>query len=55
MRTAAALAGGRAWRRDRSRAGLRGVVPDVWMLIGCSVIVGSGLFVFYREAVLGQR
>jgi drug/metabolite transporter (DMT)-like permease len=32
-----------------------GDVPDVWMLIGCSVIVGSGLFVFYREAVLGKR
>jgi drug/metabolite transporter (DMT)-like permease len=32
-----------------------GDVPDVWMLIGCTVIVASGLFVFYREAVLGKR
>jgi drug/metabolite transporter (DMT)-like permease len=29
--------------------------PDVWMLLGCTVIVASGLFVFYREAVLGKR
>jgi drug/metabolite transporter (DMT)-like permease len=26
-------------------------LPDVWMLIGGAVIVGSGLYVFYREAV----
>jgi drug/metabolite transporter (DMT)-like permease len=32
-----------------------GDVPDVWMLLGCTVIVASGLFVFYREAVLGKR
>jgi hypothetical protein len=29
--------------------------PDLWMLPGCTVIVGSGLFVFHREAVLGKR
>jgi drug/metabolite transporter (DMT)-like permease len=32
-----------------------GDVPDFWMLAGCSVITASGLFVFYREAVLGRR
>jgi drug/metabolite transporter (DMT)-like permease len=32
-----------------------GDLPDRWMLLGCTVIVGSGLFVFYREAVLGKR
>ena len=31
-----------------------GDVPDVWMLLGGAVIVGSGLYVFYREAVLGR-
>jgi drug/metabolite transporter (DMT)-like permease len=31
-----------------------GDVPNVWMLVGGSVIVASGLFVFYREAVLGR-
>jgi drug/metabolite transporter (DMT)-like permease len=31
-----------------------GDVPDRWMLMGCAVIVTSGLFVFYREAVLGK-
>lgn len=31
-----------------------GDLPDGWMLLGCAVIVGSGLFVFYREAVLGK-
>jgi drug/metabolite transporter (DMT)-like permease len=31
-----------------------GDVPDRWMLVGCAVIVASGLFVFYREAVLGK-
>jgi drug/metabolite transporter (DMT)-like permease len=29
-----------------------GDVPDRWMLLGCCVIVASGLYVFYREAVL---
>jgi drug/metabolite transporter (DMT)-like permease len=29
-------------------------MPDRWMLIGCCVIVASGLYVFYREAVLGK-
>jgi drug/metabolite transporter (DMT)-like permease len=32
-----------------------GDLPDLWMLVGCTVIVASGLFVFYREAVLGKR
>lgn len=31
-----------------------GDVPDRWMLTGCAVIVASGLYVFYREAVLGK-
>jgi drug/metabolite transporter (DMT)-like permease len=31
-----------------------GDVPDRWMLVGCCVIVASGLYVFYREAVLGK-
>jgi drug/metabolite transporter (DMT)-like permease len=32
-----------------------GDLPDIWMLLGCTVIVASGLFLFYREAVLGKR
>ena len=32
-----------------------GDLPDLWMLLGCTVIVASGLFVFHREAVLGER
>ena len=31
-----------------------GDVPDTWMLLGGAVIVASGLYVFYREAVLGR-
>jgi drug/metabolite transporter (DMT)-like permease len=31
-----------------------GDLPDGWMLIGCAVIIASGLYVFYREAVLGK-
>jgi drug/metabolite transporter (DMT)-like permease len=31
-----------------------GDVPNAWMLVGCSVIIASGLYVFYREAVLGK-
>jgi drug/metabolite transporter (DMT)-like permease len=31
-----------------------GDMPDAWMLLGCAVIVASGLYVFYREAVLGK-
>lgn len=31
-----------------------GDVPDRWMLGGGAVIVASGLYVFYREAVLGR-
>jgi drug/metabolite transporter (DMT)-like permease len=31
-----------------------GDVPDVWMLLGGAVIVASGLYVFYREAVRGR-
>ena len=29
--------------------------PNAWMLIGCTVIVASGLYVFYREALLGKK
>jgi drug/metabolite transporter (DMT)-like permease len=32
-----------------------GDVPNVWMLIGCGVIVASGLYIFYREALLGKK
>jgi drug/metabolite transporter (DMT)-like permease len=32
-----------------------GDVPNAWMLIGCTVIVASGLYVFYREALLGKK
>jgi drug/metabolite transporter (DMT)-like permease len=28
-------------------------LPDLWMLLGGAVIIGSGLFVLYRQAVLG--
>ena len=28
-----------------------GDVPDAWMLLGATVIVASGLYVLYREAV----
>jgi drug/metabolite transporter (DMT)-like permease len=31
-----------------------GDLPDVWMLLGGAVIVASGLYVFYREAVPGR-
>jgi drug/metabolite transporter (DMT)-like permease len=31
-----------------------GDLPDAWMLAGGAVIVASGLYVFYREAVLGR-
>jgi drug/metabolite transporter (DMT)-like permease len=31
-----------------------GDVPDAWMLAGGAVIVASGLYVFYREAVRGR-
>ena len=30
-------------------------VPNAWMLIGCTVIVASGLYVFYREALHGRK
>jgi drug/metabolite transporter (DMT)-like permease len=32
-----------------------GDVPGIWMLIGCAVIISSGLYVFYREALLGKK
>jgi drug/metabolite transporter (DMT)-like permease len=32
-----------------------GDVPNAWMLIGCTVIIASGLYVFYREALLGRK
>ena len=31
-----------------------GDMPDGWMLLGGAVIFASGLYVFYREAVLGR-
>ena len=31
-----------------------GDTPNAWMLIGCSVIVASGIYVFYREALVGK-
>lgn len=31
-----------------------GDLPDVWTLVGCTVIVASGLYIFYREGVLGR-
>jgi drug/metabolite transporter (DMT)-like permease len=31
-----------------------GDLPDLWMLLGGAVIIGSGLYVFYRQAVLGR-
>ncbi len=34
--------------------GIFGDIPNVWMLLGSSIIIGSGLFVFYREAVRGR-
>ena len=34
---------------------LFGEVPDGWMLLGSAIIVGSGLFVFYREYVQSQK
>ena len=34
---------------------LFGDVPDRWMMLGGAIIVGSGLFVFYREAVRGAQ
>jgi drug/metabolite transporter (DMT)-like permease len=32
-----------------------GDTPNAWMLIGCSVIVASGIYVFYREALVGKK
>ena len=32
-----------------------GDVPNAWMLLGCTVIVASGLYIFYREALLGKK
>jgi len=32
-----------------------GDVPGIWMLTGCGVIIASGLYVFYREALLGKK
>jgi drug/metabolite transporter (DMT)-like permease len=31
-----------------------GDMPDRWMLVGCCLIVTTGLYVFYREAVPGK-
>jgi drug/metabolite transporter (DMT)-like permease len=32
-----------------------GDTPGIWMLSGCAVIISSGLYVFYREALLGEK
>jgi drug/metabolite transporter (DMT)-like permease len=32
-----------------------GDVPNAWMLLGCTVIIASGLYIFYREALLGKK
>jgi drug/metabolite transporter (DMT)-like permease len=32
-----------------------GDTPGIWMLIGCTVIIASGLYVFYREALVGKK
>ncbi len=35
--------------------GFWGEIPDTWDVIGIAVIVGSGLYVWHREATLGAR
>ncbi|TJW39507.1 MAG: EamA/RhaT family transporter, partial [Mesorhizobium sp.] len=32
-----------------------GDVPDLPMILGASVIVGSGLYALYRERIVGRR
>ncbi len=32
-----------------------GDVPDVWMLVGSSIVVATGLYTFHREMVLARR
>lgn len=32
-----------------------GDLPDLWTIVGALVIIGSGLYVFYRESVRGRR
>lgn len=32
-----------------------GDVPDCWVLVGAAVVIASGLFLWYRELVLGKR
>ena len=34
---------------------LWGDVPDVWIIGGCIVVVGSGLYIFYRETTYPAR
>ena len=32
-----------------------GDVPDVWTWAGSALVVGSGLYIWYREATLARR
>lgn len=32
-----------------------GTVPDPWMVLGGGIVIGSGLFILYRETVLGRQ
>ncbi|MFM2043429.1 MAG: hypothetical protein RLY86_2005 [Pseudomonadota bacterium] len=31
-----------------------GVVPDVWLGVGAAIVIASGLYILYRETVLGR-
>lgn len=31
-----------------------GFVPDVWLGVGAAIVIGSGLYILYRETVLGR-
>jgi drug/metabolite transporter (DMT)-like permease len=30
-------------------------IPDLWTIIGASIITASGLYIFHRERVVGRR
>lgn len=32
-----------------------GHIPDIWTMIGCTIIVGSGLYIYHREAQLRRE
>ena len=32
-----------------------GDIPDLPMIVGAAIIIGSGLYALYRERVLGRR